>query len=337
MFNYNTNPWLWAFVNFDGEHYLSLAQVGYQPLTYFYFPAYPMVIQFIGSLFGGGFTTLAVSGVVVSNVAFFIALLGLWKLLEPEFGKRIARHSILLLLFFPTSYYFGSLYTESLFLALIVWSFYFANKNNWIMAGILGGISSATRIIGAVLAPAFLFEIVKNRKKRLISILGAALCMSGLFIYMYYLKVQTGDPLNFLNTVSIFGAQRSSNFILLPQVFYRYFFRVMPYINYAYLPGVFTFLLELVTAIVFLGLSVFSFWKLKRSYALFLTLGYLIPTLSGSFSSLPRYVLVLFPGFVLMAIYLAKLPKTFKIAAFTLLFVSLGIATCLFVRGYWIS
>ncbi|MGB6882196.1 MAG: hypothetical protein WBD86_02760, partial [Microgenomates group bacterium] len=39
--SYLRSPYLWAWGNFDGEHYLSIAFKGYQPLTYFFFPVYP--------------------------------------------------------------------------------------------------------------------------------------------------------------------------------------------------------------------------------------------------------------------------------------------------------
>jgi hypothetical protein len=65
--------------------------------------------------------------------------------------------------------------------------------------------------------------------------------------------------------------------------------------------------------------------------------GYLIPTLSGSFSSLPRYVLVLFPGFILMAVWLSKKSRWLQTAVLLILFLALGIATALFARGYWVA
>ncbi len=70
---------------------------------------------------------------------------------------------------------------------------------------------------------------------------------------------------------------------------------------------------------------------------MFLVGGYLIPTLSGSFSSLPRYVLVLFPGYLLMADLIYKLPRLVRVIVFIILFFCLGIATSLYVRGYWLS
>jgi hypothetical protein len=154
---------------------------------------------------------------------------------------------------------------------------------------------------------------------------------------MLYLNRATGDPLEFFHNVSIFGAQRSSNIVLLPQVFYRYFFKVLPNIDYSYLPVVFTTYLEIASALVFLLLGIWSFYKLRLSYALFFTAGYLIPPLSGSFSSFPRYVLILFPAFMLLALLLEKSSKVTKAVVYGLLCLLLVVACGLFVRGYWVS
>lgn len=333
--NYITNPLFWGHLNFDGEHYLTVAQIGYQSLTYFYFPVFPLLVRFIGNLFGGGFFNLAIIGLVVSNVSFFIALVGIWKLTVKDFGEKIARLTVLIILFFPTSFYFGSYYTESLFLALVVWSFYLARKEKWFWAGILGGIVSATRVIGFILLPVFFVEIVEKKKyKYLFFLLFIPL---GIFIYMWYLKVATHDPLNFLNTVSIFGAQRSSGFILLPQVFYRYFFKIIPSLTYSFFPVVFATYLELVVSVVFLILIIFSFWRLKISYCLYALFAYLIPTLAGSFSSMPRYVLVIFPVFILVAILIDKIPTFYKYLIFSVMILMLGVATAMFFRGYWVA
>ena len=325
--NYLSEPWLWSWANFDGEHFLSIARFGYQPLTYFYFPVFPLLARFLGIALGEGAKIF--SGLIVSNVSFLLALIGFWKLILLDYKRDVAKLAIVLLLLFPTSFYFGSYYSESIFLALVVWSFYFARTGKWILSGILGGVSTATRIIGAALLPALVLE--KKRKWPIV------LIPLGIIIYMYYLNVKTGDPFNFLNEISIFGDQRSSSFVLLPQVFYRYFVKILPVLNYQYFPGTFTTYLELASAILFLALSVLAFIKLRASYAIYLALGYLVPTLSGSFSSLPRYVLSLFPGFILLAIYSQKLSKVWKTVLFSLLFIGLAVSTCLFLRGYWVS
>lgn len=342
MGNYLKAPHLWSWLNFDGEHYLSIAYRGYQPLTYFYFPFYPLITKFVSGLFSQSFTSLAVSGLLVSHISLLAASIGLWKIIRLDYKREIAYLTIILLLVFPTSFYFGSFYTEAVFLALVVWSFYFARRKKWILAGILGAFLTATRIVGIALIPAFLVEawLQKKNDQKLGLLkpgLGILLVSIGLLIYMYYLWRVTGDPLEFYHSVSIFGQQRSAGLILLPQVFYRYFFKVLPNVDYSYFPVFFTTLLEISSALIFSVLSAIAFFKLRLSYASYLALAFLIPTFSGSFSSLPRYVLVLFPAFILMAVWLSEKSKLFKAILLLVMILVLGIATALFVRGFWVS
>jgi Gpi18-like mannosyltransferase len=342
--NFIANPFVWSFINFDGEHFLSIASFGYRPLTYFFFPMYPILIRFIANFFGGLQSDFALSGLLISNLAFAFSIVGIWKLISLDFDKSYRYDTILLLLLFPTSFYLGSYYSESLFLALAVWSFYFARRGKWLPASILAGISSATRLIGIVMLPVILVEyLLKNKqkgKKILKDInLYAILFLSalGFLIYLMFLKKETGDFMVFVNTVGIFGDQRSSKIIALPQVFYRYIFKIIPNLNFSYMPGVYITFLEITVAILFLFLSLFSLEKLPLSYFIYLFGTYIIPTFSGSFSSLPRYVLMSFPGFIILGGFLSKLPKTLKICIYILLFLLLTITTALFTRGFWVS
>jgi hypothetical protein len=239
----------------------------------------------------------------------------------------VAKLAIISLLVFPTSFYFGSVYTESLFLCLIIWSFYLARKGKWVWASLAGIFASATRIIGTLLFPAL---ILRKRSPWLV------LIPVGLVAYMFFLQQTTGDLLRFLHALPIYGEQRSSTPVFLLQVFYRYFFKILPNLNYSYFAGTFPVLLELFTALVFLDLAFISFWRFKADYAVFLFLGYLVPTLSGSFSSLPRYVLVLFPAFILLAEFFVK-RKFWKYLYLTISAIILAICLTLFARGFWVA
>jgi len=343
LINYLKNPFLYSWLNYDGEHFFYIARQGYQPLTYFYFPLYPILINFFQSVFSRSILGAVIAGLTISNLAFLLGLYGLVKLVRLDYERNIALITLFLLLLFPTSFYFGSYYSEGLFFALAVWAFYFARVKSWLFASILGLLAAMTRVVGIVLFPALLAEYfaagisVKGKQNISANLLFLLIIPLGLIFYMFYLKLQTGDPLGFVHDSVIFGQQRSSNFVLLPQVFYRYFFKILPNINYDYFPVVFSTFLEILTACIFLVLALLAFFKLRLSYALYLFLGYLVPTLSGSFSSLPRYVLVLFPGFIIAAIYLQKLNKSINAIFFLILLTLLGVASSLFLRGYWIS
>lgn len=342
MKNYLHSTYLWAWVNFDGEHYLSIARYGYRALTYFFFPVYPLTISFIAKFIGDNEAVFLYSGLFISNISFCFALIGLWKLLKLDYKKQVVLKVIALLLLFPTSFYFVSYYTESLFLAFVVWSFYFARKGKWYMAGLFALVASATRVIGIIMLPSLLFEFYLQNKQgsKLIikpSILYIFLAPLGLLFYMLYLNIKTGDPLIFLHSIGVFGEQRSTSLIFLPQVFYRYIFKILPNISYSYWPQVYTTWMEFILGLLFSLLAIYSLIKLRLSYAVFLIAGLLLSTFSGSFSSLPRYVLVLFPGFILLGILIDRLPKLMQAISFILLFSLLFFSFEMFSRGFWIS
>lgn len=332
-------PLLWAHANYDGEHYLQIAQFGYGPLRYFFFPLYPVLVRFVSHYLTFVHFPLPWAGIVVTAASFFCGFFVLYKLLNLDFNKRISMQTILLILFFPVSFYFTAVYTEALFFALCVSSFYCARQKNWLGAGILGIFASMTRLIGIILVVSIFVEWFTSYRQRTVSIksLIPVLCIPlGLIFYMLYLQKFMGDPLGFFHNIATYGSQRSDHIILLPQVFYRYVFKILPNLN-GYWPLIATTLFELLSGFVFFILSVVSFFKIRLSYALFLFLGYIVPTLSGSFSSMPRYVLVLFPAFLILSIFIDKWPTRLKLLTFGVLTVFLCIFTSMFVVGFWVS
>lgn len=333
--HYVVSPWFWGWGNFDGEHYLSIAHNGYGNGEQAFFPLYPLLMKVLIWPWKEDIYFLQAAGVVISNLSFLIGIFGLWKLIRLDFRENITKLATILLLVFPTSFYFGSVYTEGLFFALTVWSFYFARRGQWELAGVLGALSAATRFTGIILFLVLLIEWLTKEKKINLKFLPLFLIPVGLLTYMYYLQQTTGDPLAFLHTLTWFGEQRSSSPILLPQVFWRYLKMLVDIPKNDVL--FFAVSMEFVVALWFLILSFIGFVKLRISYALWLFLGYLVPTLSGSFSSLPRYVLPLFPAFILMSIFLDKQSMLVKVGFLTIFFVVLGVATALFTSGYWVA
>lgn len=331
---YFTNPLLWAWANFDGVHYISIAEKGYLQFQQAFFPFYPMVVRFFARLTG----EYLITGLFVSNLSFLAALYLFFKLIILDFKKNIAKRAIFYLLVFPTSFYFGSFYTESLFLLLIVGSFYSARKGNWLIAGLLGGLASVTRLIGIFLFPALIVEWYlqshKESRTKIKDLLPLFLISLGLIFYMWYLKKTTGDPLYFFHMQPLFGAERSGDrIILLYQVFWRYLKMIFTTkLDILY----FAVWLEFLSSVLFLILTLFSLFRLRTSYSAYMLFAYLAPTLTGTFSSMPRYVLVLFPGFIILSLFAEK-HRWLKIAYPIVCVLLLAVSTILFGRGYWVS
>lgn len=147
----------WA--NWDGAHFLSIAQNGYQPYQVVFFPLYPILIKFASFIIINQFW----AGFIISQIFTILALYYLYKLVLLDYKKPISEKAVILLLAFPTSFYLGAVYSESLFLALILSSFYYARKKNYFLASILSGFSAITRIIGICVIVAIWVEYLYQK------------------------------------------------------------------------------------------------------------------------------------------------------------------------------
>ena len=334
--NYNFNPFVFGWANFDGEHYLSIAQKGYGHYNHSFFPVYPLILGLIKFL-TDNISILVWWGIIISNISFLAALFFLKKLTDLDFPKKVSYLILLSLIIFPTSFYFGAVYTESLFLFLVVSSFYAARTNRWYLAGVLGAFASTTRIVGVILLPALILEYFQMQKEKSFKSLSPLFLIPlGLMFYMVFLLNETGNPFAFYSELSVYGEQRAGDLILLPQVFYRYL-KILT--NVDIINPVFqTALLELGSAILAIACIIYGFFKkIRLSYIVFAAVSFLIPTFTGSFSSLPRYFLTIFPLFIAIGIFVERSSLIFKILVSLLVLSLLMFETMLFLRGYFIA
>ena len=314
---------IWSFGNFDGVHYLGIAQNGYfYQYTQAFFPFYPLLIKLVSPI---TFGNLLIAGLLVSNTAFLFGLVIFHKLVNKYYGQKIAFWSCLFLLAFPTSFYFGAVYTEGLFFLMIIFSFYLFSKNKILLASVVGLFASLTRLIGIFLAPL----LASGKKNR--TFVPLLIVPLGLLIYMFYLKIEFNNPLYFLTSQNVWGQERStSQIILLPQVFWRYLKILTTTNGLALLSAVF----ELTTTVFALAILTFAYKRVKTQWLVFSFLAVLTPTLTGTLTSMPRYVLVAFPIFIILAQIKSDLTKSLILFIFAII---LTIATVLFTRGYWVA
>jgi hypothetical protein len=97
-----------------------------------------------------------VAGVLVSLASFAIALVLLHRLADLDFGPDVARRTVWLIALFPAAVFFSAVYTEALFLVLSVGAVYAARKGSWAWAGALGGMAALTRNTGVLIGVAVL-------------------------------------------------------------------------------------------------------------------------------------------------------------------------------------
>jgi len=356
LVEYHLPTWISSFANFDGIHYLLIAKQGYSQWEQAFFPLYPLLIHAISFIV----SNYLVAALLVSNVSFMIGLIFFQRLLK---GWKIKTSwPLFFLLFFPTAFFFCVVYTEGLFFMLFILSLYFLHKKNYWIAGMFAAFSSITRLIGIFLVIPFFFQLIAENKasfRYLVShstryfffLLSPFL---GLFSYMIYLWITTGDPLFFFNSQPLFGANRSTHLIFPPQVIYRYlkiaftashnfqwFLSMFEMSVFGFMFVILT--LDLVTLLRQVKLHLACLrglqWPITTTYFLlglniFSFINLILPTLTGTFSSIPRYALFSFSVFL----YLARLKSQVVKICIALVFVTLQIILLsLFVQGYFIG
>lgn len=345
-FTYIYNPLAWVFsfhsallfpwANFDGIHYLNIAQYGYINQARF-FPLLPIFINALSipflSIFNSPLTHFFTSFLFV-NLVFILALWIFKKLIELDFSKEISKKSILYLLFFPTSFFFVSIYSEGLFLLLTVLSFYFARKRKWLLSIICAMFLMTTRFVGVAILPALLYEFVTNEKVSIKKLALFILAPLGLMLYLLFNYYKWHNFLYFIKAQGELGNNRIvTEIILFPQTVFRYF-KILTTVSISSHNWAIA-LLEF-ASFLFAAFLLYFAWKkkIRTSYLIFALINFVIIISTGTFSGLPRYVLTIFPIFIAFALVENKALKlAYLIISPILLFVLL----MLFSRGYFVA
>lgn len=330
-------PLLTAWSNFDGVHYINIAYDGYTTEARF-FPLFPILI-FLTGLEGNSFGLTYITALILPNIFFIGALIGLYKLLKLDYPEDQSIKSIIYLLVFPTSFFFVTVYTESLFLFLLVLAFYLAREKKWIWSVLVAMLLISTRFVGVFIIPALIFEYILqnpglNLKNYLNIGAGVLISLTGLTLYSIFNFQKWGNFLYFLTAHSELNNGRSaSSLITPPQTIYRYLkiLTSIPINQYEWWIALF----EIISFILVLAILILCFRKkIRKSYLIFSLPAFLLPSFSGTFSGLPRYVLVLFP----LIIFLSLINNKWLIGAYSVISVIMlcGLLA-LFSRSYFVA
>jgi Gpi18-like mannosyltransferase len=312
----------------DAVHYLTIAAQGYHGIEAAFFPLYPLMIRVLGSFTGSDL----IAGLLISNAAFFFGLLFLYKLLEHEFDRSVGRRAIFYVSIFPTAIYFSAVYTESLFFFLTVASFYYMRSQRWLVAGLLGFLAALTRAEGLLLVVPFAIEWYSRYHtdplRGLRHALPVLLVPIGLGLYMAYLWVLRGDPLYFSHVQSHWGRQAAWPWVSVVNSFQS--------ISHAHMgQTVANQALELAFTALMIGVLLAGWKRLRISYTAYMALSILVPMSTASLMSMPRFALVLFPMFAILARWGDRPWANTAIVAFSLPL--LGLFTVLFANWYWVA
>ena len=197
---------VWA--RWDSVWFLRLAHDGYggteQAAAAFY-PLYPLLVGLLGRLMFGHYV---LAGVLISLAAALGCFVLLYQLAERRLGAAGARRAVLYLALFPFALFLQAVYSESLFLLLIMASFLLAERGNFLGAGVTAGLAWLTKPLGIALLPS-LALIAWRSRDRGSALLRLAAAPAVFAVYPLWLWWRFGDPLEFVHAEEDWGREIS--------------------------------------------------------------------------------------------------------------------------------
>ncbi len=193
-------------VAWDGAFYRDIATIGYSELpeeALRFFPLFPLLGRWLGTLLPGGATT---GLVVVANASALVAGWLLHRLVVHEGGSEDrAATAVWLVALLPASSVLVLAYTEGLFLALTLGAFLALRRGRWGAVAALGLLVGLCRPSGVLLALPVLIEAARGlRTLRWPGLLTRAAAVAaapvGTGLYLLWVGDRFGDPLIPLRT-----------------------------------------------------------------------------------------------------------------------------------------
>jgi len=335
---------IWA--RWDSDFFLRIAQDGYDDASAAFHPLYPATVAVLGRVLFGHYV---LAGLVISLLAALGSFVLLYQLTEKRLGRDGARRSVLYLAIFPMALFLQAVYSESLFLLLVLATFLFAERNSFPSAGVTAGLAILTRAAGLALLPALALMAWRSPDRRR-ALLGVALAIPVAAIYPLVLWQQLGDPFAFTDA---------------QDRWHRHFSRAGPFGGIwdglvagwrgleqfvvghgTYVAGVparhaaAENLQAAVYLIIFLALTVVVWRRFGAPYGLFAAVSLAIPLSYPSsrwpLLSLPRFGLVIFPFFLALAVLTERRPRSHAaVVACSAAF--LGVAVVQWALWQWVA
>ncbi|MFC1640531.1 mannosyltransferase family protein [Patescibacteria group bacterium] len=340
------SPWnedITAMINnwtrWDSGWYLSIIQHGYvwvEPSegasNVAFFPLYPYLIKLLA--FPLESNPLAVA-TAISSLALLVGIIYFFKLVRLDHTREISYQAVLFLLLFPMSFFFVSAYTESLFFLLTVACLYHARQAEWLTSSIFGFFAAFTRFVGVMLIFVIFVEYLQQvewKFRKIRADIGFSFLIPlGLFSYMYLLEAQLGSSLLFFRAQESWGRAMEWPNRMLTESYFPFLQNINSYFEADQLRYVFEFAYFTIAIM----LLVLGFIFLRKSYALFALFAFIPAISSGTLESIGRYILVIFPFFILFAI--AGKWKPFQFGYIALSAGLLAYNVFLFVNWNWVS
>jgi Gpi18-like mannosyltransferase len=299
----DVHPFVNMWSRWDATWYLDIAEHGYKfridaPSNASFYPMYPLLMRAAHRVLAMPRNDAGwlLAGLIVSNLAFIAALIYLVFLIRLDFDESTAARSVLYLLVFPTTFFFSAVFSESLFLALVVSAIYYARRNRWVVAGVLGAGAAICRPPGFLILLPLAVEYLQQKRFQLRAIkvdaLALALIPLALAGFATFLRFRFGSWQVLFDS----HAYWSRGFTWQTETVWQFFHtphHLGPNDNSP---------LDLLFSLFFLILTVLVCLRLRLSYGIYTAASIFFVTLWGLPGSIARYALVIFPFAIVLGL-----------------------------------
>jgi hypothetical protein len=192
----------------DARWFLQISLHGYEevPQAAAFFPVYPALVHALAWVTGSEL----VAGVLISLAGGAVAAWVLAQIARSVLGARGANDAVLYFALYPVAFVLTSLYSEGLFLALASGAFLAAMRGRPLLAGVLGGFATGTRLVGLALLPALAILLWRGRDPRSLARLAPLLLLpAAVGLYALYLDSTIGDPWAFTSAQADWNRETS--------------------------------------------------------------------------------------------------------------------------------
>lgn len=351
FYNYNKlstfNPWgsgssfdkVPFFARWDSGWYISIVKENYvynesRNSNVVFFPLYPILIGLFSKIFP--FANYFYIGLVISWLAFVGLMICLYKLLSLDLSIEKSFKTIIYILTFPFAFFFVAVYTEAIFLFLVLLSFYLARRQSWFWASLFGFLAAICRLSGIFIFPALLCEYWLQNKnnwkftaKKDLRILWLLLIPAGLLMFGFYLQIKTGYFLAFIYNQTTYERQ----FTMPWQTILSEMRHIWTSFNFGLVIEGSTRFLNFSLLVFATLILIVKRKEIRLSYLVFACLSIALPLFSNTTLSVGRYLLVIFPIFIAMSFIDNKIFKNFWSP---ISFLIMMILTWLFVGWYFV-
>lgn len=313
---------------FDGFWYRFIAEHGYGPptpdLAAAFFPVYPLLVRGVAFVV----RDLQVASLIVSNGCLLAAALLFVRLLRLDYDELVCRRAVTFLMFNPVSFFLSAAYTESTFLLLSVGALLAARQGKWLGAALCGGCLSATRAPGLVIGAPLLAEYVLQWRGRGAELraffrphlLWLVLIPAGLAIYLFYFYIERGDFFVPMHSQARGWEKRLAfpwQTFLWPTSF----------------PASLVPLYQTIVGAAIILTAAGFFLKMRATYLVYAVAALLFYLMWGSLEGLPRYLSILFPIHITLALLSSRWQWMYEpLLAFSIAL--LALCTVLFANAY---